>query len=130
MLITLQQIRDKSPCTDGWKKLLTSLGNPSDLSMQVSFGDIAKSNDAQDALWCLRCIDDRLFATSLVLPAVKRVSKHNDDKRVHDCIALLERFVNGSEVTQVEFHDAADAERNKQAADIIELSPLHALKGA
>lgn len=96
-LITLQQIRDKSPCREGWTKLLKTLGNPSDLSMQVSFGDIAKSNGAQDALWCLRCIDDRRFAVSLIMPAVKRASKHTTNKRAHDCIEALERWLSGGD---------------------------------
>ena len=155
-LITLQQIRDKSLSQDGWEKLLSSLGNPTDLSMKVSFGDIAKSNSAQDALWCLRCIDDRRFAVSLVLPSVTRASKHTTDKRVHDCVALLHKFVAGQKVSKKDLKAAADAayavyaayaadaaafaafaaafvsadgERQQQIADIIALSPLFALTG-
>jgi hypothetical protein len=54
MLLTLQQIRDKSPCKEGWEKLLKSLPNYT-METTVSLGDIAKSNNAQDALWCIRC---------------------------------------------------------------------------
>ena len=32
MMLTLQQIRDQSPCEDGWTQLLKSLGNPPILS--------------------------------------------------------------------------------------------------
>lgn len=147
-LITLQQIRDKSPCQSGWKKLLTTLGNPTDLSIKVSIGDVAKSNGAQDALWCLRCVNDRRFSTSLVLPAVRRASTHTTDTRVHECIALLGQFVDGQPVymdvlkgaadaaanaaNAAAYADAAandaDAERAAQINDIILLSPLYALK--
>ena len=106
MLITLQQIRDKSPCADGWAKLLKSCGNPADLSIQVSFGDIAKSNGALDALWCLRCINDRKFGVSLILPTVKRAAKHTDDQRVHGCIAVLDRVVSGESVRKIQLYNA------------------------
>lgn len=167
MLITLQQIHDKSFHEGCWAQLLKSLGNPDDFSMQVSFGDIAKSNGAQDALWCLRCIDDRRFGVSLILPALKRALKHTADKRVHDCISLLDRFVAGENVSDEELRAGAEASYSTYAApctartadaayaaayvahgvifdafsvlvpvaeyaqivqDIIEISPLHALK--
>lgn len=112
-LITLQQIRDQGPCKDGWAKLLKSLGNPTDYSLQVSFGDIAKSNDALDALWCARCIDDRRFAVSLVMPAVKRAAAFATDSRVHDCIAALEAWLAGDESVDLRAaaYAAADAAR-------------------
>lgn len=176
-LITLQQIRDKHPCKGGWTNLLKTLGNPGDLSMQVSFGDIAKSNGVADALWCLRCLDmddieNRRFAGSLIMPAVKRASKHTSDHRVHDCIAAVEKWLAGDDTVDLKkaaataadaaadaaaaaayaayaaraAATAADAaraaafatayaaraaafaaEREQQALDIIERSPLHAL---
>ena len=96
-LITLQQIRDQRPCEGGWKTLLTALGNPKDLNLQVSVGDVAKSNGAQDALWCCRCIPDRRFVVSLIMPAVKRASEHTTDSRVHDRISALEKWLAGDD---------------------------------
>jgi hypothetical protein len=96
-LITLQQIRDQRPCEEGWKTLLTSLGNPKDLSLRVSIGDIAKSNGAQDALWCSRCITDRRFVVSLIVPAVKRASVHTTDSRVHECVLAVEKWLAGDD---------------------------------
>lgn len=105
-LITLQQIRDQHPCEEGWKTLLTTLGNPKDLSLQVSIGDVAKSNGALDALWCCRCIHDRRFVVSLIMPAVKRASVHTTDSRVHDCISALEEWFAGDD--SVDLKAAAD----------------------
>jgi hypothetical protein len=101
MLITLQQIRDVHPCLEGWTTLLKSLGNPTDMSVTVSFGDIAKSNGAQDALWCLRCISDRRFAVSLIMPAAKRASVHSADQRVHYCIAAIGKWLAGDEAVDL-----------------------------
>lgn len=154
MHITLEQIRAKSPCREGWTTLLKSLGNPSDLSTKVSFGDIAQSNGAADALWCLRCVDDRRFGVSMVLPAVKRATQYATDKRVNDCIAAIEQWLSGDDSVDLRAAaraaasasaaaeaaayaayaaDAAAAyaaaERQLQIADIIAVSPPHALKG-
>lgn len=101
-LITLQQIRDCSIPGEGWAKLLDALGNPSDLSMKVSFGDIAKSNGAQDAMWCLRALDwhdaaNRRFASSLVMPSIRRASKRTTDKQTHDCIKAIETWLKGDD---------------------------------
>ena len=97
MLITLQQIRDHHPCSEGWRKLLTSLGNPSNMTMKVSIGDIAKSNGAQDAIWCTRCLpeSERINIIRAILPSVKRAVTYTTDKRVHDCINAIERWCAG-----------------------------------
>ncbi len=116
-LITLQQIRDQRPCEEGWKTLLTALGNPKDLNLQVSIGDVAKSNGAQDALWCCRCISDRRFVVSLIMPAVKRASVHTTDSRVHECISALEKWLAGDDSVDLDAapYYAANAARGATA---------------
>lgn len=104
--ITLQKIRDAKPCSGGWTKLLTALGNPP-LETVISLGDVAVSNNAADALWCARCIDDRRAVVALVMPAVKRASAHTTDQRVHDCIAALDLWVAGDD--KVDLNAAAEA---------------------
>lgn len=107
-LISLQEIRDAKPCAIGWTKLLNSLGGfDTPMSTLVSIGDIAKSNDAQDALWCCRLIDDRRFVVSLIMPAVKRASNLSKDKRVHDCITDLDAWLSGIDAVDLEAADAA-----------------------
>jgi hypothetical protein len=54
--ISLNEIREKSPCESGWKKVLASKGGTSaDMDAQFPMTDILESNDLDDALWCLRC---------------------------------------------------------------------------
>jgi hypothetical protein len=115
---TLQQIRDHSPCRDGWAKLLKSLGNPSDMTTQVSIGQIARSNGAQDALWCLRCADfDRRDIIRCILPSVKRASVHTTDKRVAEFIDVIEQWLADDDAVNLQAaayaayaaHAAADA---------------------
>ncbi|MFN8994436.1 MAG: hypothetical protein ACK5X3_12365, partial [Pseudomonadota bacterium] len=109
-LITLQQIRDRRPCADGWAKLLTTLGEnhaAPDMTRHVSIGDIAHSNGAADALWCLRCIDDRRAVVRASMPAVKRAAVRTTDHRVHDCIAAVEKWLAGDD--SVDLWEAAEA---------------------
>jgi hypothetical protein len=98
-MLTLQQIRDKSPCGDGWTKLLKSLGNPP-LDTVISLGDVAKSNGAEDAYWCVRALDwknEQVWREVIkaLIPSVERVAKHSTDNRVHDCIGALKDWIDG-----------------------------------
>jgi hypothetical protein len=99
MMLTLQQIRDKSPCQEGWTKLLKSLGSPP-MDTVISLGDVAKSNSAADAWWCVRALDwsneqVRRDVIKALLPSVERAAKHTTDKRVHDCISVIHDWING-----------------------------------
>ena len=98
-MLTLQQIRDKSPCGDGWTKLLKSLGNPP-MDAVISLGDVAKSNGAEDAYWCVRALDWsditlRRQVIAALLPSVERAARHTTDKRVHDCVGALKDWTDG-----------------------------------
>jgi hypothetical protein len=150
--LTLADIRAHSPCAHGWRQLLATLGTD-DLSTRVSIGDIALSNGAPDALWCLHClpntVDVRRVAVAMILPAVRRAAAHTTDQRVHDCIATVERWQAGVDSADLwaaaaaawaawaaawaagaaaaREAGAAEAERAQQVADIIAVSPLLAL---
>ena len=118
-LITLQSIRDADPCADGWSALLKGLGETGkpDLTRVVSLGDIASNNGANDALWATRCLpatlEARRFRVSLILPAVRRASRHTDDARVHSTISVVSAWVEGDDsidlVAAAEAAEAADA---------------------
>ena len=149
-LITLGQIRAAGPCgrdtpNAGFGLLLTNLGQPLlnyDKDFKVSFGDIAKSNGAGDAFWCLRCLNDLRVIVAAIMPAVRRAAAHTTDKRVHDCIATIEAWLAGdnavdlwaaawaAEAAAAAAGARARAERGRQVADLIEMFPLHALKEA
>jgi hypothetical protein len=144
MMLTLQQIRDQSPCTEGWTKLLKSLGNPP-MGTVISLGDVAKSNDAADAWWCVRALDwsdmaVRRQVVAAVMPSVERAAKHTTDKRVHDCIAVIHDWMAGrpadleaaaAAAAWVEAASArrmAAAEKETQRQDLIAAFPPLILK--
>ena len=67
METTLNAIRDKHPCANGWKKLLANLGKTAADDEPLSLITILDSNGLYDALWCLRAVtgydkEIRLFA--------------------------------------------------------------------
>jgi hypothetical protein len=109
LIFTLGTIRRHKPCKAGWVGLLTGLGvgKAYDPDMRVSLGDVAIANGADDALWCLRCLDwddleiRRAVISGVVLPAVKRAAAYTPDQRVHDCIAVLERWCAGDDTVDL-----------------------------
>ena len=146
LTITLGDIRSKGPCQEGWLKLIRSVGD--DPKTVVSLGDIARSNDAADAMWCIRAMkwDDiairRAVISGAILPAVKRASQYTKDQRVFDAIGIIERWCAGDDTADLNkarkiayaAADAADAaadarkaEREQQRQDIITAFPLMAL---
>ena len=120
-MITLQQIRDQSPCTEGWTKLLKSLGNPP-MDTVISLGDVAKSNDAPDAYWCIRALDwnneqVRREVIKVLIPSVRRASIHTKDARVHGCISTIKDWIDGKPADLGAAADAAErAAREARAA--------------
>ena len=116
-MMTLQQIRDQSPCIEGWTKLLKSLGNPS-MDTVISLGDIAKSNGADDAWWCVRTLDwnneqVRRDVIKVLMLSVRRAAKHTADERVHQCITTIQDWLDGKPAA---LEAAAEAARAAEAA--------------
>ena len=54
---TLNKIRAKHPCEEGWKKLLTHLGKTKADDEVVTLKTVLESNAIDDALWTLRASD-------------------------------------------------------------------------
>ena len=98
MTLTLQTIRDHSRCASVWKTLTKAIG--SDLTTELSIGDVVISNGINDALWCLQCLEPRVRIAA-IMPTVKRASVHTDDKRVHDCIADIDKWLAGDDTVDL-----------------------------
>ena len=114
-MLTLQQIRNQSPCAEGWTKLLKSLGDPP-MDTLVSLGDVAKSNNAADAWWCVRALDwnneqVRRDVIQALIPSLERAAKHTTDKRVQDCINALKDWIDGKPADLEAAARAAEAAR-------------------
>ena len=54
--ISLAEIRAKSPCTDGWRKVLAAKGP--DMEARFPLTDIIETNNFDDALWAMRCLPE------------------------------------------------------------------------
>jgi len=150
LTMTLAQIREHRLCANGWKTLLASLGGArTPLATRVSLGDIARSNGAADAWWCVRALDwsdatIRRRVVSVLLLTVRRAATHTTDGRVHACIDTVQRWCDGddsvdlksaaaeaaqgarAEAARARAEAAGAAELEQQRVDLIAAFPPHA----
>ena len=116
MKTTLNKIRDESPCAYGWKKLLAHLGKTQADDEPLSIITILDSNGLDDALWCLRAVENhdreiRLYAVW----CARQVQHLMTDKRSLEALDVAERFANGL-ATADDLAAASDAAKDAVAA--------------
>lgn len=109
MKTTLNQIREHSPCAEGWEKLLRSLNKTKADDEPLSIVTVLDSNGLVDALWCLRAVkghdrEIRLYAVW----CARQVEHLMEDPRSKDALNVAERHANG-EATDAELAAARDA---------------------
>lgn len=100
MTMSLADIREAGPCSQGWTKFLRHLGYEGgayDPDRRVTLGDIAASNGAPDAWWCVRCLDltnlmVRRRVVRALLPACRRAAASTTDTRVAACLDAVDRW--------------------------------------
>ena len=95
-MTTLNQIRECSPCADGWAELLGFLGKTKADDDPLSLLTILESNGLDDALWSARAVkghdrDFRLFAVW----AARQVQHLMADPRSLNALDVAEQFANG-----------------------------------
>jgi len=108
---TLNRIRAKSPCKDGWDKLLKGLGKTQADDEPLPFATILAINGIDDTLWCLRVEPQyekewRLFAVW----CGRRFQHLMKDERSVKALDVAERYVHGH-ATIEELRAAKDAAR-------------------
>jgi hypothetical protein len=96
MNTTLNKIRAKSPCADGWAKLLKHLSKTQADDEPLSLITILDSNGLDDALWCLQAVtghdrEIRLYAVW----CARQVQHLMKDQRSLDALDVAERYANG-----------------------------------
>lgn len=112
VMITLQKIKDRHPCSSWWKKLLKAKGGTTaDYAAEFPLSDVLDINGLDDTLWCLRCLPKhnnlwRLYAVW----CARQVQHLMTDKRSIDALDVAERRARGL-ATEAELDAAWDAAR-------------------
>ena len=96
ILITLEKIRAKSPCTNGWEKLLASKNKTKADDVEFPLSDVIDSNGLNDTFWCLRCLPEhdnlwRLFAVW----CAEQVKHLMTDERSLNALVVASNHANG-----------------------------------
>ena len=96
MKTTLNAIRAHSPCLDGWEKLLRHLGKTAADDEPLSIETILDSNGLEDALWCLRAVENRDREMRLyAVWGARRVEHLMTDPRSVAALDVAERHARG-----------------------------------
>ena len=121
--ITLAQIRALKFRRNSWQKLKTAYGL--DLSVAVSFGDIAVSNGAEESIWCVQALDwsniaIRRAVVAALLPSVRRVNANRNHWQIEACVDIIERWCSGDDSINMNVPNAVihDLTRNFLYTDI------------
>ena len=109
--LSLNEIREQSPCKQGWEKLLKSKQN-THWNQQFPLSDIIDSNGLNDALWCLRVRPEysNLWRKYAVWCA-RQVERFMTDNRSKSALDVAWRHSEG-QATDKELAAARDAARH------------------
>jgi len=110
-LFTLADARKHDACEDGYYRFRAALReaypDATDLdTIHWSIGDVARVN-LEDALWCLRMVEDARTRVAAIMPTVKRAAKHTTDERVVFCIGEIDRWLAGDDSVDLGAEGAA-----------------------
>ena len=96
MKTTLTKIKQHSPCTEGWAKLLLFLNKTEADDEELLIKTILESNGVKDAIWALRAVEgyDREIRLMACDFAESVVHLANDDRSVN-AIAVSRKYANG-----------------------------------
>jgi hypothetical protein len=109
MKTTLNQIREQSPCAEGWSKLLAHLGKTKADDEPLAILTILEANGLDDAIWCLRAVkghdkEIRLYAVW----CARQVQHLMKDPRSLAALDVAEAYAHGK-VTVDELRAARSA---------------------
>lgn len=102
MKVTLEQIRAKSPCPEGWKKVKSYIEG-SNIEQPFCVSEIIKSNDIDDTLWVLENVcgsDGELICHIFACDCAERVlpifeKSYPEDDRPREAIRIKRLWARG-----------------------------------
>ena len=115
MKTTLNKILQHSPCQQGWKKLLKSLGKTRVDDETITIERIIKSNGIQDAVWCLRAVDGRDMEIRLFAVWCARQVQYLMTDPSIAALDVAERYAHGRATEQEVLAACADARAARTA---------------
>lgn len=96
MKTTLNKIREYSPCSTGWQKLITHLGKTRADNDPLDLLTILESNGLDDAIWCFRAVDGHKKEIRLYAVWCARQVQHlMEDPRSLAALDVAERHAHG-----------------------------------
>ena len=105
MYTTLNKIRERSPCTDGWETLLKHLGKTKPDDETLPLLTILDAVGLQSALWCFRAVEGCEKEKLLLAITYARDVEHLMPAESKKALDVFDRYASGL-ATQEEF-DAA-----------------------
>ena len=110
--ITLNKIKAKEPCSEGWEKILKGRGKAAADDEEFPLSEAFESNSLDDVIWALRCLPehDRLWRKFAVWCA-RQVQHLMTDERSLTALDVAWRHSNG-EATDEELQAARAAARD------------------
>lgn len=104
---TLRAIRDVpgNSFQDSWKRLCKNIGT-SDLSTVITLGDVAASNNAADAWWCVHALDwsniaIRRSIIGALIPSLQRAAALTANICIRDCLKALKQSCAGDDLVDL-----------------------------
>jgi hypothetical protein len=133
---TLNKIRARSPCEEGWTKLLAHLGKTKADDEPLDLLTILDSNGLNDTLWCLRTAPEhnRLWR----LWCARQVQHLMTDPRSTAALDVVERHANGQatdeelavawaaaeDAARASARDASRAAQTQRLREILSTTPV------
>lgn len=94
--ITLNKIKAHNPCESGWEKITTYMkAKGVGIDDEFPFSEILESNDLDDAIWAMQCLDDKATARLFAVACCQEVLHLIDDKRSDDAVRISHLHVYG-----------------------------------
>lgn len=96
--ITLNQLGVNNPWQGGWDKILEAQGGENaNYDKPFPLSTVLDSNNLDDTLGCLKRLPEQKgLLAEFTLFCVKEAALYTDDYRVHDCIGIIEDYLEGN----------------------------------